>query len=103
MADTSFRTTTDARGLPPAENTFYTKNCADTAPLRSDQERVRKNSSALINRKCLQQIPSDSRIADVAVWLASPEASYITGEIINVDCGFFLASGLPDLDSIRRY
>lgn len=35
----------------------------------------------------LQRLPKGSEVADLCVYLASPEASAITGQCINVDCG----------------
>jgi NAD(P)-dependent dehydrogenase (short-subunit alcohol dehydrogenase family) len=44
--------------------------------------------AAMVDRIPLRRIASPGEVAEVAAWLASPAAGYVTGQSINVDGGF---------------
>jgi NAD(P)-dependent dehydrogenase (short-subunit alcohol dehydrogenase family) len=63
----------------------------DTPMIRSHGDRVSTDEEALAEIKALhpqERLGRPDEVADAAVWLCSDEASYITGDTINVDGGF---------------
>jgi len=83
-ANTDFRVSKE-NGLTTAENKDFLESYSQIKPLLTNED-----------------VPSASNIADVALWLASNEALFITGEIVNVDDGMGLTSRIPKVKSIFK-
>mmetsp|Transcript_10547 Transcript_10547/g.9110 ORF Transcript_10547/g.9110 Transcript_10547/m.9110 type:complete len:166 (+) Transcript_10547:477-974(+) len=79
-ANTMFRIKRDV-GITEYESKIYLENVTENKPLKVAEHK--------------EKLPSPDNIADVILWLASNESSYITGEIIKVDDGMSLTSGYP--------
>ncbi len=58
--------------------------------------------ASFLQRMAIQRYADPAEIAAVAAFLLSAEASFITGEVINVDGGFNAAGMLSDIRSMSR-
>lgn len=68
----------------------------DTPMIRSQGDRVTTDEDALERIRemhPLDRVGDPAEVAEAAVWLCSDEASYITGDALNVDGGFLAGKG----------
>jgi NAD(P)-dependent dehydrogenase (short-subunit alcohol dehydrogenase family) len=63
-----------------------------TPSLREAAAKDQRHVDALSNRVPLGRIAEPEEVAEVAVWLCSPAASYVLGHIMSVDGGFVMGS-----------
>ena len=59
----------------------------ENSPAKGDPETFLENFRK--NQAALERLPTGEEVANYAVWLASEQASAMTGQCVNVDCGVF--------------
>ena len=69
-----------------------TVNCIAPGVIDTDMNKslTSDDMAALVEETPLMRIGSPSEIADAALFLASEKASFITGEVLNVNGGFLI-------------
>mmetsp|Transcript_46454 Transcript_46454/g.53858 ORF Transcript_46454/g.53858 Transcript_46454/m.53858 type:complete len:299 (+) Transcript_46454:65-961(+) len=78
VVETAFRVGDLKKGITTVQNQTYIDTYATVKPLKSESK-----------------LPDAINVADIALWLASNEANFITGEVIKIDDAFSLSSLIP--------
>ncbi|MDE7281610.1 MAG: SDR family oxidoreductase, partial [Ruminiclostridium sp.] len=78
--------------LAAAELGEYNINVNGIAPgyIDTDMGRTNDNQREVIEKTVLKRLGTPAEVADTALFLASPESSFMTGQIISVDGGRLL-------------